>query len=203
MLNACCASRAVVRARTRGAFLMSGRSGIRALCVAALACGVLLGGPQSASADLRLAVFGAGFPFATVGQSGVDLIAITNLSLNSDSHGTQPGDPLTVTSIVLVASCGVPFTAVCPIGFRDPGVFRLRPTALGRSGTQCAGVVFQVLSVDPAEGRLQFVAPGPIVLPAGQGCTLDFTFDVLRAPAVDSRPDDYPGLQTAGILDVT
>ena len=175
----------------------------RSLCVGVLASGVFLGGVGSASAELSLVVFGGGLFNPTVGESSTTLLAIQNLSRNSGSHGPEPGDPLTLTAITLVPSCGTTVATGCPVGFRDPGVFGFRPTAKGRGGTACADVTFTVVSVDPAEGRIQFVPSVPVVVSAGSVCTFDYTVDVLKAPTIDSRPDDIPGIQTEPFLAVS
>ncbi|HVL06375.1 MAG TPA: hypothetical protein VM388_10315, partial [Acidimicrobiales bacterium] len=131
----------------------------------------------------------------TVGQSGLP----ASLTVSNVSTPPENAAPVTLTSITLVPSCGTNAAAFdCPAP--DPNVFQLSPTGVGEAGTACAGTVFTITQVDPAQGKYQFTPATPVVLqPPGQPgdtCRINFTFDVVRAPAIDAVPG-APGVQTA------
>jgi hypothetical protein len=97
----------------------------------------------------------------------------------------------------------------CPAAAADPGVFKLVPAATGESGTACAAVPFTVTTVDPAQGKIQFVRPSfvaPITLgapgSATDTCRIDFFFSVVKAPAHDASAATA-GVQTDQLVAVT
>jgi hypothetical protein len=133
-----------------------------------------------------------------VGRQGIPgAITVTNTSTSpqNDSSGT-----LTLDSLTLVPSCGqAPLAADCPASVRDPGVFAIGPGATGASATACAGVQFNVSTVDAAQGKVEFDAATPVHLSSPNGptpsCRVGFTFDVLRMPTFDADPATA-GVQT-------
>ncbi|MCA1683925.1 MAG: Ig-like domain repeat protein, partial [Actinobacteria bacterium] len=161
---------------------------------------IAVAGPASA---------GVGFGVTPTFPSNVT-VGQTNLpgSLQIVNNATAPDNlnPVVLNTITLVPSCGTPFSSGagdCPAGFADPGVFQLSPTAVGEAGTACAGQNFFVTVVDPATGKVAFTPANQVVLqppgtPGGDVCRIQFTFDVLRAPSIDSQPA-IPGLQTSQI----
>ena len=131
----------------------------------------------------------------TVGETGVPGgISITNGSVNIG--------PVLLTEIKLAPSCSDPTSAT---GCVEPelGVIDLSPTAIGISEA-CAGVTFIITGPDAA-GRFTFTPLTPVTLqPPGQandGCVLQFTFDVLRAPE-DADPV-AAGIQSRVFAQVT
>ena len=138
-------------------------------------------------------------PVATVGDQDVP----ASLVFTNQSTGEYADDNFNVTSIELTPSCGIKLgVGECPPGGEDPGVFVLSATGTGRAGTACAGQTFNITLIDPAEGRYSFIPTTPVTLgptsTAAASCTVDFTFDVARAPSIDSDPGQtMPGpLQT-------
>ena len=128
----------------------------------------------------------------TVGQTNVPAsLTITNLSTAPDATGT-----VTLTTVDFNPSC--PDNTISPCTTPDLAVFSVSPTATGRAGTGCAGQLFTV-SGPASDGTYTFTPTSPVVLgPPGSptaACTIDFTFNVLRQPTIDSRPGD-PGVQT-------
>jgi phosphodiesterase/alkaline phosphatase D-like protein len=161
--------------------------------VAALALS-LAGGTVATAAAAVQASMTPTFPAAvTVGDQAV----ATSLHVQNQSDGANAGDSLRIDSIAFTPSCGsqAPVFA-CPAGSEDPGVFSPSGTAVGRTGTACAGVVFSTALVDPVSGRYSLTASGsPLVLGPGAACDIDFTMNVLKAPTKDASVN--PGVQTA------
>jgi hypothetical protein len=156
---------------------------------------------------------GPTFPTSvTVGQTGIAAsITITNNNTppeiastvcRHDDLSTGPlGECAGAEGIVLTPSCGVQSVqfVVCTAPGADPNVFLINPSATG-SGA-CLGVAFTAVPLNDAFGRYRFDPPSGVhvVLPTpGSVCTIDFTFDVLRMPAVD-RQSGVTGIQTAQI----
>ncbi len=154
------------------------------------------------------------FPTAVVaGATGVPAsIKLQNDNTPPESSSTicNFGDPLPCPladpGITLIPSCGRLFTfSACDPAGADPGVFQVSPTALGRAGTACAGMAFNVTLIDPVFGQLRFTpeSNAHVVLPApGSVCIIDFTFDVLKVATVDQNPS-LPGQQTVQVVDNT
>ena len=171
----------------------------------------------SATADAGLGASAAPtFPgVVAIGNTG--LPASIQLRNNNSAPNTSDtnvvcngGDPLPCPAgepgITLIPSCGMlGIDSVCTPAGVDPGVFQVSPTAIGRVGTACAGMVFGVQLLDPVFGRLVFtpLTGGHVVL-AGLGsmCQIDFTFDVLKVATVDQNPG-APGQQTVQVVDNT
>lgn len=138
----------------------------------------------------------------TVGQRG--LSASVHLANDSDSHeGSMTvcalGDcpelgPSGAGSITLTPSCAVDDPSVsCPPRGADPGVFGIMSTPTGRTGTACAGQLFDVSVVDAITGTLRLEPRvGRVVLgprgAANDHCDIDFTVAVLKLPK-DSHAD--------------
>ena len=106
-----------------------------------------------------------------------------SLVLTNQSSGLGP---VTLTSITYHPSCS-DFNLAC--NMPESGVFTLSPTATG-TGPACEGRQFTVTA--DAAGRYTFTTQPPIVLStpgtANSTCTINFTFNVLRVPNVDSQP---------------
>ena len=128
-------------------------------------------------------------PTATVGAQDVP----ASLLLENLSEAEFATDSFQATQITLTPSCGTKLGfGVCPAGGEDPGVYAASATGTGRAGTACAGITFAISVLEPATGRLLFTPNAPVVLedtgtPAAR-CSIDFTVDVVRAPAKDSDP---------------
>jgi hypothetical protein len=104
-----------------------------------------------------------------------------------------------VELIRFTPSCGA-FTSP-PCTRPEPGVITVNPTATGAVGSSCAGTNFSFPVTDNATGEISFTpAPGsqPQV-PAGSECRINFTYNVVKSPAIDSQPGE-PGTQTDQIL---
>ncbi len=155
---------------------------------------------------------GGGITFpttATVGDKGLPAsIAMTNNNTPSNAGDTNTvcngGDPSPPCGspergITLVPSCKQVAGGLCTAAGADPGVFSVSPTASGRVGTACGGMVFSAAVVDSAFGTVSFTpqpVPTHVTLPAaGASCVIDFTFDVVKAPTGDADPVT-PGIQT-------
>jgi len=115
----------------------------------------------------------------------------------------QGGDCSGQQGITVTPACGKPggFPACTPAG-ADPGVFALSATAGGAIGSACAGVPFTVTPLGGTYGAYRFTPAGGARVRLGPGflsfCQIEFTFDVLKVPAVDAKPD-VEGLQTIPI----
>jgi len=156
--------------------------------------GVLLLVPLLLTSLLASAASGQAATFSiAIGIQGPSLVTVgeTNrqgsLGLTNNSTGLGP---VTLTSITYHPSCG-DFSLACTSP--EPGVFSLANSAGGAAGTACADRAFTVSS--DANGRYTFTTSPPIVLATGASCTVNFGFNVLRAPTIDSQPAT-PGAQT-------
>jgi uncharacterized protein YkwD len=199
------------------------RTKIRLVLVATLAAAGILA--LSAPAAIAAASLDATAQFSlstvTVGNTNLSgTLTFANQNTSPDVGATicdfgDTGPLLTqcdgAEGMVLTPSCGVQFAnAICnsPSG-DDPGVFSLHPTATGTAGT-CSGMAFNVVLVTPPApgaslGKYRFDPPaGQHVQLAnvGDGCTIGFTFDVLKTPTKDIRPAIL-GMQTAQVVEVT
>jgi hypothetical protein len=170
----------------------------------AVLCGPYIGVIAPAHAGVG---FGAVPTFSSpvqVGLTGVPAsLTIQNIATPPDSM-----DPVTIqpvagggpNAITLVPSCGSPFpsgTGNCATP--DPGVLGLSAGGVGEAGTACADTNFTITVVDAPTGKVAFAPSSPVVLqPPGDPadtCRINFTFDVLKSPTVDSQPA-FAGLQT-------
>jgi hypothetical protein len=119
-----------------------------------------------------------------------------NVTVINGSYGAQATGSVTVTELTLVPSCGN-WSPTCA-GGADPGVFQIAPRGTGAAGTNCAGLSFDIRVINTGTGRVAFtrVGGGSIVLAATDmsteldQCRIDFTFSVLKVPAIDT----YPGV---------
>ena len=168
----------------------------RAALVFASAAAIYASGTSTALADFGL---GAQINYqtpVTVGQ--------TNLAGNVEFKNTSSAG-LTITidnvidRIVVIPSCGGYSGITCSV--LDAGVFQINPTATGTAGTACAGLNFSVTPTGNADGSVYFT-PNPVtainfgvVGSATEKCRIDFTFNVLKVPAVDAS-GLLPGVQT-------
>jgi hypothetical protein len=149
----------------------------------------------------------------TVGQGGVAAtIELRNTNTDGDAGATNTvcnfgdgapcpsGDP----GITLIPSCSrLGGFSACTGA--EPGVFRVSDTATGQAGTACAGMVFNVGLVDPANGQVRFTPQGGahVTLPgAGSICRIGFTLTVLRAPTADHNAG-AAGIQSVQVTDNT
>lgn len=149
----------------------------------------------------------------TVGNTGV----AASIELRNTDTDANAGDTNTVCNfgdgapcpagdpgITLIPSCSQlgPFSSCTGA---EPGVFRISDLAGGQPGTACAGMVFNVSLIDPANGQVRFTPQGGahVTLPAsGAVCRIAFTFAVLRAPTADQNAAT-PGIQTVQVADNT
>ncbi len=171
----------------------------------------------SGSADAGLGASAAPiFPgVVTIGNTGLPVsIQLRNNNSAPNTSDTNvvcnTGDPSPCPAgepgITLIPSCGMlGIDSVCTPAGADPGVFQVSAGAVGRAGTACAGMDFDIKVLDPAFGRLVFIpqAGGHVVL-AGLGsmCQIDFTVEVLKVATVDQNPG-LPGQQTVQVVDNT
>ena len=138
----------------------------------------------------------------TVGQTGVPAaLTITNASFDGAGQSDYTTDSFQLTQVTLVPSCGSQVaSADCPAGSHDPGVLVPSATGSGRAGTACADRTFTISNIDAVQGKHSFTPDAPVVLgdavgpPSASRCILDFTFNVAKAPLIDSHPN--PGVQT-------
>lgn len=148
---------------------------------------------------------GPEFPTAgvKVGDKGVPV----DFLVRNDSSHSFGKVTIAANTITLTLSCGT-FTpgATEPCSNPDPGVFATGATGTGRAGTNCAGQTYSIVPVPGPTGEVQFNGPA-IVLSAtdasdvnGGVCFIDFTVDVLKAPATDAV-SSLPGIQTAQLAD--
>ncbi len=150
----------------------------------------------------------------TVGDTNVPAsIQLTNQNTGAQAGATNTvcnfGDgapcPAGAPGITLTPSCGLlGLESKCDSAGTDPGVLKVSATGLGKTGTACAGTTFDIAVIEPLTGKLRITPQGGgHVLLAGVNatCEIDFTFDVLKVPAIDQDP--APGVQTVQITDNT
>ena len=116
--------------------------------------------------------------------------------------GSLPGDP----GINAILSCGLlGADAVCEPAGADPGVFSFSATGTGAAGTDCTGVIFDIVQTDATYGTLRFTPQAPptnVAVGPGATCRIDFTVNVVKMPTIDQAPG-FPGVQTVFIADNT
>ncbi|HEU0316492.1 MAG TPA: hypothetical protein VFR49_04130, partial [Solirubrobacteraceae bacterium] len=168
----------------------SGGSAAGLLAGALVTLGVLLGLASPALAGVAVTATPDPPSALAVGQTGVP----STLTVVNASDGAQAATDLTIEQITFVPSCGTQAIVAgdCPAGDVDPGVLGLSPIVAGQSGTACAGTTFTASLVDAAGGKYELTPSAPVVLgPVGSQtstCIIDFTVDVLAAPAKDANP---------------
>jgi hypothetical protein len=156
------------------------------------------------------------FPTAmTVGDTGKPAsLTLANINNGADNGATNTvcnageggpcigGEP----GIVIVPSCKTLLMNLCSPAGADPGVLGLSATGAGRPGSTCSGLVFDIVLSDSATGAMRFTPRGAgthVTLPGTPSfCVIDFTVDVLRAPAGDANPA-LAGVQTAQLTEHT
>lgn len=119
----------------------------------------------------------------------------------ASTAGSLEGDP----GINAILSCGLLGLAqVCDPAGADPGVFTFSNTGTGTAGTQCDGVVFDIVQTEATFGTLRFTPQSPpnVEIAAASVCKIDFTVNVVKMPTVDSDVA-FPGVQTTFIADNT
>ncbi|MGI8807740.1 MAG: Ig-like domain-containing protein [Acidimicrobiales bacterium] len=162
--------------------------------VVVLAAVLVPAGPAAASisASASLTILSP----VTVGDSSL-AGSFTVSNLNTPPNNTESN---MVTQLRLVPSCATVGTVANQCSSIDPGVFSIDPTAVGPSGTACAGRTFTV-SVPDSGGAVTFTPQTTVVLPPPGGvpgsnqCTVNFTLNVLKRPTIDANPSS-PGVQT-------
>lgn len=113
------------------------------------------------------------------------------------SPNASDDPPLDNTGLRVLAGCGVVNGTECTTP--DPGVFTPSATGIGRAGTECAGVSFDIV-VDATTNVWVFdpisVTNVEITDSAGTDpeCIVDFTVDVTNYPTIDIGT--APGAQT-------
>ncbi|MEO6929389.1 MAG: hypothetical protein ABI190_09500, partial [Casimicrobiaceae bacterium] len=164
----------------------------------AFLAGIAIYAAQSAPVFANAAVgMASKFPLSTT-------VGATNVAAFLDFTNTSTPSTLTITvnTVSLTPSCALYSGLTCTTP--DNGVFAVSPTGTGRTGTACAGVPFTFTPhAGSTDGQLDVTPMTPIVLGVpgspnqGDECIIDFTFDVLKAPAIDALTDvTHPGLQT-------
>ncbi len=118
-------------------------------------------------------------------------LAITNNSTGGD------GLIVSLNTITLIPSCGANSGTTCTSP--DLGVFSIDAAATGAGS--CAANTFTVAVIDAPTGKVQFTPNSTINLNVSQTCTINFTFDVLSAPDVDSSAN--AGLQTIQLAEAS
>ena len=143
----------------------------------------------------------------TTGQTNVP----ASISVVNNSYSTHATGSVTITSLKLVPSCSTAGDPGCDAAssVADPGAFTLAGTGTGRTGTACAGRVFNITVAAPT-GEVVFVpadgAPLSIGAPSAtsdlDACTIDFTFSVNRVPNrdVNTTTSGYQTYQAAFAL---
>jgi hypothetical protein len=137
-----------------------------------------------------------------VGQTDVPgTLTIANTSTTGDDT-----DPITLSAIALVPSCGSSAAAANCLGAnRDPGVFSLSSTGTGGVGTACDGDTFNITDTDTSQDQYSFVPSATVILgkpmSATSNCVINFTFDVLKAPTKNAGSG--AALQTAQLGSAT
>jgi hypothetical protein len=81
----------------------------------------------------------------------------------------------------------------------DPDVFG-NLNDLGVGDEDCAGIAFTIIGPD-ADGQVDLVPNFPVDLHDGETCEIDFGFDVLNTPALDTFPG-AAGMQTTTVSSV-
>lgn len=178
---------------------MRAGSRVRAFGVAVACAGGLLG--ATAGAAQATIVFSSSPNLltdpATVGQTNLPgSIVISDDSSPPDESGASEIDEIRFTP-----ACGT-FTDP-PCTSPEPGVISINPVATGALGTACAGRTFNFPVTDNLTGEVATDIPidNPLVLGDGNECRINFTYNVLKSPAVDSQPGE-DGVQTDAILRV-
>ncbi len=183
-------------------------------CVAA--CLALLAPAAVADAAIKGAATITFPPAMTVGDTGKPaVLTLANTNDETDEERTNTvcnaGDPSPCLAgergITLIPSCKQLLAGLCSPAGADPGVFGVSATGAGRPGSRCAGLVFNIALSDPVTGAVRFTVSGGgnVTLqptPPLSFCLIDFTVDVLKAPAGDSNPA-LAGVQTAQVTEHT
>ncbi len=186
-------------------------AGVTACMAALVLCGV-------AHAEVKGAATITFPPAMTVGDTGRPaVLTVANTNDEADDGRTNTvcnaGDPSPCVAgergLTLIPSCKQLLAGLCSPAGADPGVFALSATGAGRAGSRCAGLVFDIAVSDPVTGAVRFTvsgAPGAHVTLQPTAplsfCLIDFTIDVLKAPAGDSNPA-LAGVQTAQVTQHT
>jgi hypothetical protein len=154
---------------------------------AMLAMSLVLAGPAAANVGISGSL---SLPSAVaVGQTG----QVGSFTVTNTNTAPQAGESNTLTDLRLAPSCGVVGTVASICSSPDPGVFSIASPASGDASTFCAGKSFTVSAPDvngvvtftPIGGAVAVPPPGG---PAGNNqCKVNFTFSVLKMPALDSN----------------
>ncbi len=124
----------------------------------------------------------------TVGNNNVAVgLEITN-------NSTSDVGSVNLTSIKLIPSCGNndADTTTCAGTEVDPGVFNVDAAGIGANA--CVGTSFTISETNATTGEVTFTPSGTVTLAQGATCRINFTVDVMQAPADDSSAS--AGLQT-------
>jgi hypothetical protein len=156
------------------------------------------------------------FPTAvTAGEPGLKAsITLANQNTAPQAGATNTvcnfGDvlpcPAGAPGILLTPSCGqLGLSSVCAPAGADPNVVKVNSPGTGDLGSACAGMVFDIVLIDPVLGQWRFTPQGGahVVLPGnGALCRVNFAFDALKVPALDFSPTTA-GVQTVQIVENT
>src|SRR5712692_4859537 len=146
------------------------------LLLMGMAAPALAGVTLSVAPDLQVTV--------RHGQAGL----AGRLTITNNNSFPNDGDSNLVSNVTLTPSCGDK-TGSSTCGTADPGIFSVATPALGRTGTACGGLTFDVTTVNAGTGQLSvtpqppapaFFTLGPNNSPtlAARQCVIDFTFSV-------------------------
>jgi hypothetical protein len=176
-----------------------------------LALGVLLTTMVAAAPSASAAVaFSVSPDFPTTVSSGQTNVPASLVLVNNSTLVEAIGE-INVTSLRMVPACSKQADPGCddPGSVADPGAFVLSPTGTGRAGTGCANQVFDITTISPATGEVDFapinqglfLLQQPLLSADLHRCTIDFTFSVVRIPNHDAVAGAQ-GVQTAQVARV-
>jgi len=128
-----------------------------------------------------------------VGDTGLS----ATLKISNGAFGTEATEQLLISNIRHTPACGSS-DFPCPVGQKDPGVFKVNSPASGSAGS-CVGMTFNVAITDASTGTVTFTPQsGDVILEAknnpNDNCTISFTVDVLKVPTHDASSN--PGVMT-------
>lgn len=180
--------------RIRSLSSVSKASRVLVAFLAGIALYAVQSAPVFANASIGMA---SKFPLSTI-------VGATNVAafLDFQNVSAPASQTITVNAISLTPSCAAYTGLTCTTP--DNGVFAVSSTGTGRSNSACAGVSFTFTPrAGSVTGQLDVTPMTTIVLGVpgspnmGDECIIDFTFDVLKAPAIDALTDGgHPGWQT-------
>lgn len=130
--------------------------------------------------------------FVNVGDTGIPV----TLMINNGADGPEASEQLLISNILHTPACGSS-DFPCPVGSKDPGVFKVNGPGVGSAA--CAGMMFNVAITDASTGTVTFTPQsGSVTLQPknmpNDKCGISFTVDALKVPTHDASGS--PGLMT-------